>query len=134
MEIEHQNSIVTLLNKLKDTVEQGNYDSFAIIGTSITYFSLPLDLKMGILIGEVLESTFIQLERDISRTILSTELLMKELSNLTPHIQELIDAVNTDNTSGICLALAEIRYFATNAQFNFPGKYKKQVMRRGIIR
>ena len=134
MEKNTKEPIIILLNKLKDTVIQGNYSSFSIIGTGITYFSLPLKEKVGVLIGELLESTFTELERNINTVRVPPELITENLSKLLSPIQDLSDAINADNLEGICLALAEIRYFTTDIQFSFPTKFKDNNRLRRIIR
>ena len=134
MEENNKKPIIILLNKLKDTVVQGNYYSLSIIGTGITYFSLPLKEKVGVLIGELLESTFKELERSIDAVRVPPELITENLSKLLSPIQDLSGAIDADNLEGICLALAEIRYFTTDIQFNFPTKFKVNNQLRRIIR
>ena len=133
MEEANREPIIILLTKLKNIVEQNNYPSFSTIGTGITYFSLAVKEKVGVLIGELLESTFRELERNINSVRVSSELIAEDLSKLIPHIQDLIDAIKEDNLQKICLALAEIRYFTTDTQFSFPTKFKYFNSRRRII-
>ena len=134
MEKNNKEPIILLLNKLRDTVIQGNYSSFSIIGTGITYFSFPLKEKVGVLIGELLESTFKELERNIDAVRVPSESITENLSNLLSPIQDLSDAIDADNLEGICSALAEIRYFTTDTQFNFPTKFKDYNQRGRVIR
>ena len=134
MEETNREPIIILLTKLKNTVEQNNYSSFSIIGTSITYFSFAVKEKIGVLIGELLENTFNELERNIDGVRVPSELITENLSKLLPPIQNLIDAIKADNLQEICLALAEIRYFTTDTQFNFPTKFTDFNQRRRLIK
>ena len=115
---------VKLLTSLKNTLEKGNLYNSSEPGARLTGISATLDSKMGVLIGEIIESSFLQLYDETTRFEIDGEGYAREARDLIPFVDALVDAIKTDDDNRIYSALLEFRFHVTKRQYGMSNDYK----------
>ena len=122
-----------LLQTAKKYLENNNYDDAIQFLTSLVNSALSNNSKMGVFIGEILQSSFIQLSMTINEYKINADELSTELSDLVDLIDKLISSIKSDDDKKIDELLKEIRFWATQKQYDIPTKYTKLTQfRRGL--
>jgi len=114
---------VRILESLKETLQNGNLAEAAFLGTRLTEISVVLDSKVGVLIGETVESSLLQLHQEITRYDLDPDKHAKEMHDLALLVDALIDSVKSGVEENVYSALIELRFHATKRQHGMPGEY-----------
>ena len=117
---------INLLESLQAALEKGNLDDASTFATTLTEISVTLDSKMGVFIGETIESSFIQLAGEVHSYEISNEEHSKEVQELNLRVNDLLDAIKSGEDSNIYSALLELRFHATKKQYSWSGKYKRR--------
>ncbi len=120
---------IKILESLKKTLEKGNLSNAHNFGTILTEISVMLDSKVGVFIGEIVESSFLQLFREASTYEINSEEHTKEIQALNSCVNDLISAIRSGEDNNIYSALLELRFYATKSQYDMPSKYKRRPTR-----
>lgn len=114
------------LIKLKNQVDEKNYNNCFRITIDLTRISTLSNFKDGLLISEILENVFQQIDSIIIQYIVEKE----ETDELNRQVTEILDIIlksyKDESKQNLYDALKELRYIATQFQFkNWHTKKQK---------
>ena len=124
--------LIKILDSLKTSLEKGNLYHSSKFGTMLTEISVTRDSKAGVLVGETVESSFLQLYDEMTQFDIGRGELSKEIQDLIPLIDSLTDAIRAGGDDRIYSALLELRFHATKKQYSMPKEYKHHRSIRGL--
>ena len=117
---------IKMLKLLNESLERDNLSRSFEFGTRITDVSVTLDSKIGVMIGETVESSLMQMYDETVRFEIGPEEYAKEIRDLVALVDSLADAINTDEEGRVYSALLEIRFHVTKRQYSMLCEYKRR--------
>ena len=103
----------TYLNSMKEMVESKNYDSCISRTLDITTVSLHFDYETGLLISEVLEDVFGQVNNAIQERIIDFTIQTSVNDELSQHLDSILKSYRKNDKNDLFNALVKIRSAAT---------------------
>ncbi len=123
---------IQILKSLKMSLERGNLYHSPKFGTMLTEISVTRDSKTGVLIGETVESSFLQLYNETTQFDIGGEELSRETQDLIPLVDGLTDAIQAGGDDRVYSTLRELRFHATKRQYSMPKEHKYQAYRTEV--
>lgn len=117
-------AVVKILESLKGALENGTLYNTDMHGTRITSVSAALESKLGVLVGETIESSLMQLYLDMRHLQIDEDGWSREAHAILPFVDALLDSLKSGNEISIFAALSELRYHATRTQHELSSRYR----------
>jgi len=115
-----------ILESLKKALQKDNLYEAALLGTRLTEISSTLDSKIGVFVGETIESSLLQLHEEMIRYEIDDDKRAKEMHGLTLLVEALADSIGSGIDENIYSALLELRCYASKKQHSIAGEYRRR--------